>query len=290
MSIVVNDVSKKFDSGESVLKNIDMQIKNGVFGIIGYNSSGKSTLIKIITSLIEPTSGSVELFGKNTNYKKASDINDVIGYLPQTFTFYESYSILDFMNYMANMHGMRKNVKRKRVEDVLKELSLFDQRYMKFIDLTEGMKRRVGLAQAILNNPEILILDDPLASASNDEKRIIKELLNRYGKDKIVIATTRSASDLEGIASNIAVMHKGSMCFNGSSENLIQNANGSVWLSNVGEFLDVGRLKGIHKVVSFDKIGDDYYARVISDVKPYKDSKSVRATLEDAFLYSVYSS
>ncbi|MGB3368534.1 MAG: ABC transporter ATP-binding protein [Acidaminobacteraceae bacterium] len=290
MSIVINDVSKNFGKGTCVLKNIDMRIENGVFGIIGYNSSGKSTLVKIITSLIEPTSGSVELFEKKINFKKSKDIKKYIGYLPQSFSFYENCSILDFLDYMAKMHGIDKSIKKERIKQVLEELSLYEDRKLRFYQLSEGMKRRVGLAQAIMNKPKILIVDDPISSVDKDEKRIMKELLNRYGKDNIVIITTRNASDLDGIASNIAVMHKGNICFNGSAENLIKNANGRVWISNVGEFLDVRRLKGIHKVVSFNKVGEEYFARVISDVKPCKDSKIVPATLEDAFLYSVYSS
>lgn len=290
MSIFINDVSKKFDKDTNVLKNINLKIERGVFGVIGYNSSGKSTLIKIITSLIEPTSGNVQIFGCDVKKESKKKICKNIGYLPQKFSFYENYSILEFMNCMAKMHGMKRSTRQERINEVLIELSLYDKRQLKFYQLTDGMKRRVGLAQAMLNKPHILVVDDPVLNVDKDEKIKIKEILNQYGKNNIVIISTRVASDLEGIVSNLAVIHKGEVCYNGTSDELIKRASGNVWISNIGGFMDVNRLKGIHKVVSFDKIGPDYYARVISDVKPYKDSEIVKATLEDAFLYSVYSS
>lgn len=290
MSVVINDVSKNFDNGICALENIDMHIDNGVFGIIGYNSSGKSTLLKIITTLVEPSKGSIKIFGKDVKTEKRKNINNMFGYLPQNFSFYDNYTIDEFMNYMAKIYGINKIERKNVIKNILKDVSLYEKKSLKFSELTTGMKRRVGLAQAMLNRPRVLVVDDPIQDIENEEKRIIKEVLNRYGKDNIVIISTRSASDLEGITTKMAVMHKGKMCFNGSSEELIKNASGNVWLSNVGEFLDVARLKGIHKVVSFIKVENDYYARVISDVKPYKESKKVKATLEDAFLYCVCNS
>lgn len=288
MSVIVRDVSKIFDSGKCALKDIDINIENGVLGIIGYNLSGKSTLIKIITSLMEPTIGSVELFGETIDNKDR--MGDIIGYLPQKFSFYENYSIDDLMNYMAKLYRIDRSKRKAHIHEILNKLGLYESKDLKFYELNACMKKRVGIAQAILKSPRLLALDDPLSCMGDEEKSMVKKVLKDYGKDNIVIISSRSPKDIEDLASEIAIMHKGRLCFSGSKDKLIAKAKGSVWMSNIGEYLELSRLKNIHKVVSFNKLEGEYYARVIADYRPYKESVLVEASLEDAFLYSIYTS
>lgn len=206
MELKICNVSKKFDSNFAV-NNVKLIMNKGVYGLLGVNGAGKTTLMRMICTLLKPTDGKILYDNKdifnNNNYRK------ILGYLPQDFGYYPEFSVYDYLMYISSIKGIDKVVAKKRVKELIGLVGLSKQEKQKMKKLSGGMKRRVGIAQALLNNPEVLVLDEPTSGLDPNERIRFRKLISEIAQDKIVLLSTHIVSDIEYIASEILLMKDG---------------------------------------------------------------------------------
>ena len=262
---------------------VSAALKPGVYGLLGANGAGKTTLMRMMCAILESTSGEVLLDGKEITSMGASYRN-VLGYLPQDFGYYPGYTAQEFLMYVSALKGIPKNIAKKRVAELLEEVGLGDAANKKIKTFSGGMKQRVGIAQALLNNPDILILDEPTAGLDPKERVRFRNLLSDYAGDKIVILSTHIVSDIEAIADEVLLMKKGKFVLQGNVPDLTKKAEGKVWeLTVPQEETRKWQVKGT--VANLKHEGQQVVLRIISDHKPSEMAVPCEATLEDLYLY-----
>ena len=262
---------------------VSASLKPGVYGLLGANGAGKTTLMRMMCAILESTSGEVLLDGKEI-ISMGGDYRNVLGYLPQDFGYYPGYTALEFLMYVSALKGIPKNIAKKRAAGLLDEVGLGDVANKRIKTFSGGMKQRVGIAQALLNNPEILILDEPTAGLDPKERVRFRNLLSDYAGDKIVILSTHIVSDIEAIADEILLMKKGKFVLQGSVPDLIKKAEGKVWeLTVPQEGARKWQAKGT--VANLKHEGQQVVLRIISEHKPGEMAVPCEATLEDLYLY-----
>lgn len=231
MKLYLDRVSKHFKDKKAV-DEISLEITPGIWGILGANGAGKTTLMRIAAGIMAPSSGSVAYDGipirtLQENYR------DILGYLPQEFGFYPEFRVLDYLEYMAVLKGLSPENSSKKIESLLCGLGLSEVRHKRISKLSGGMKRRVGIAQALLNDPRILILDEPTSGLDPGERIHFRNLLSEFAQNRIVIVSTHIVSDIEYIASQIVIMKDGRLAAEGPEENLIRLIRGKVWSCSI---------------------------------------------------------
>ncbi len=262
---------------------VSASLKPGVYGLLGANGAGKTTLMRMMCAILESTSGEVLLDGKEI-ISMGGDYRNVLGYLPQDFGYYPGYTAQEFLLYVSALKGIPKNIAKKRAAGLLDEVGLGDVANKRIKTFSGGMKQRVGIAQALLNNPEILILDEPTAGLDPKERVRFRNLLSDYAGDKIVILSTHIVSDIEAIADEILLMKKGKFVLQGSVPDLIKKAEGKVWeLTVPQEGARKWQAKGT--VANLKHEGQQVVLRIISEHKPGEMAVPCEATLEDLYLY-----
>ncbi len=262
---------------------VSAALKPGVYGLLGANGAGKTTLMRMMCAILESTSGEVLLDRKEITSMGASYRN-VLGYLPQDFGYYPGYTAQEFLMYVSALKGIPKNIAKKRVAELLEEVGLGDAANKKIKTFSGGMKQRVGIAQALLNNPDILILDEPTAGLDPKERVRFRNLLSDYAGDKIVILSTHIVSDIEAIADEVLLMKKGKFVLQGNVPDLTKKAEGKVWeLTVPQEETRKWQVKGT--VANLKHEGQQVVLRIISDYKPSEMAVPCEATLEDLYLY-----
>ena len=262
---------------------VSASLKPGVYGLLGANGAGKTTLMRMMCAILESTSGEVLLDGKEI-ISMGGDYRNVLGYLPQDFGYYPGYTAQEFLLYVSALKGIPKNIAKKRAAGLLDEVGLGDVANKRIKTFSGGMKQRVGIAQALLNNPEILILDEPTAGLDPKERVRFRNLLSDYAGDKIVILSTHIVSDIEAIADEILLMKKGKFVLQGSVPDLIKKAEGKVWeLTVPQEGARKWQAKGT--VANLKHEGQQVVLRIISEHKPGEMAVPCEAALEDLYLY-----
>lgn len=211
--IIVSNVMKKY-SNKTVLNDISFNTNNGVLGLIGKNGAGKTTLIRILTGILKKSSGSVSI--NKINIENTDEVRKIIGYLPQEFTFYPYFKVSEILEYCGALSQMNRNIVKSRIDEILEKLNLNNERNVRYSKLSGGMKRRLGIAQAILHDPQILIIDEPTVGLDPDERYNLRKMIEKLGEDKIVIFSTHILEDIEHICKNIGVLHKGELKYFGS--------------------------------------------------------------------------
>ena len=262
---------------------VSASLKPGVYGLLGANGAGKTTLMRMMCAILESTSGEVLLDGKEI-ISMGGDYRNVLGYLPQDFGYYPGYTAQEFLLYVSALKGIPKNIAKKRAAGLLDEVGLGDVANKRIKTFSGGMKQRVGIAQALLNNPEILILDEPTAGLDPKERVRFRNLLSDYAGDKIVILSTHIVSDIEAIADEILLMKKGKFVLQGSVPDLIKKAEGKVWeLTVPQEGARKWQAKGT--VANLKHEGQQVVLRIISEHKPGEMAVPCEETLEDLYLF-----
>ena len=231
MELFVENVSKKFKDMTAV-DNVSLRITPGVWGLLGANGAGKTTLMRMIAGIMEPSSGKIYYNGIPIKELRES-YRDIFGYLPQDFGFYPEFSVKDYLEYVAALKGLVANDSKKKIEELLERLTLSHVKNKKIAKLSGGMKRRVGIAQALLNDPEVLILDEPTSGLDPGERVRFRNLLSEFAHDRIVLISTHIVSDVEYIATQNAIMKKGKLLSTGTTEELVQQVNGKVWSATI---------------------------------------------------------
>ena len=262
---------------------VSATLKPGVYGLLGANGAGKTTLMRMLCAILESTSGEVLFDGKEVTSLGARYRN-ILGYLPQDFGYYPNYTANEFLMYMAALKGIPRHIAVKRVHELLKVVGLDHVASKRIKTFSGGMKQRVGIAQALLNNPKVLILDEPTAGLDPKERVRLRNLLADYAGNKIVILSTHIVSDVEAIADEILMMKDGRFILQGTVPQLIEKARGKVWeLSVPAE--QARRWEAKTTVANFRHVGDQVVLRIISDVKPAPQAVPCEATLEDLYLF-----
>ena len=282
MELSVDRLTKHYGSKIAV-DQVSATLKPGVYGLLGANGAGKTTFMRMLCAVLESSSGEVFLDGKDI-LAMGADYRNVLGYLPQDFGYYPGYTAMEFLMYISALKGIPKNIAKKRSEELLEEVGLSDVANKKVKTFSGGMKQRIGIAQALLNNPDILILDEPTSGLDPKERVRFRNLLSDYAGDKIVILSTHIVSDIEAIADEIMLMKKGKFVLQGSASELIKKADGKVWELTVPQE-EARKWQAKGAVANLRHEGGLVALRIISDDKPSETAVPCEAMLEDLYLY-----
>ena len=285
MSIKISDLTVTFKNKVTAINHADLEIPNGVFGLLGENGAGKTTLMRVLTTVLAPTSGTVSMDGIlycEGNYPK---IQRQIGYLPQEIDLYPSLTVQECLEYMGDLAGVPKEECRKRIRYYLEKTSLTGHRKKKMKQLSGGMKRRVGLVQALLNEPKFLIVDEPTTGLDPEERIRIRNLLVDFSENRTVLFSTHVVEDLAAVCSQLAVMKRGSFLYAGSMRELVRQAKGHVWTCCLQDEIQAREMERKYQISSKQLSEDGVQIRLISEKVPNVDCISVEPTLEDAYIY-----
>ncbi|MBC8632697.1 ABC transporter ATP-binding protein [Paraclostridium tenue] len=266
-------------------ENINLTLESGVYGLLGPNGAGKTTLMKQIATLKQPTSGKILYNGKDIN-SLDDEYRAVVGYLPQDFDAYKNFSAKDFLLYIGALKGMSKSEAREKTEKLLKLVGLQEVKNKYISKFSGGMKRRVGIAQALLNDPKILILDEPTAGLDPQERARFRNLLSQIGKETIVILSTHIISDIESVAKETIMIKDGKVLLQGTHREILNDMSGKVYSITVKDEREVFDIQNKYKVVSIQRGVEDIELRVISD-KEIKDfnAKNIEPRFEDVYMF-----
>ena len=282
MDLRISNLTKDFD-GFKAVNNFSYSLDCGVYGLLGVNGAGKTTLMRMLTTLMKPSSGQITWDGEDV-FAMDGKYRMLLGYLPQDFGYYPDFSVYDYLMYIAALKGIRPAVAKQRVKELLKQVGLVKARNKKMKTLSGGMKRRAGIAQAMLNDPKILILDEPTAGLDPSERIRFRNLISELSEDRIVLLSTHIVSDIEYIANDILLMKDGQLVISGTSEDIINSMPESVWICRVAKNSIDACLKK-YKVSNVKTIPGGAELRIISRNQPTENAVQVDATLEDVFLY-----
>lgn len=282
MELQLDRVTKQYGTKRAV-DRLNLSMKVGVYGLLGANGAGKTTLMRLLCDILNPTSGEIRYDGQNIHVM-GEEYRSLLGYLPQNFGYYPEFTAEKFMLYMAALKGLNRSFAKNRTEELLRLVGLEKERRKKIKTFSGGMKRRLGIAQAMLNEPEILILDEPTAGLDPKERVRFRNLISSFSKDKIVLLSTHIVSDVEYIADKIFLMKEGQILKEGTPEEITAQMNGLVWECEVDE-KRAAELEYRYTIVNMKKKNGAIELRIVSDTKPDEAAISVDATLEDMYLY-----
>lgn len=282
MKISLRNVSKQY-KGKYALKDFTTELTEGVYGLLGANGAGKTTLINIFVGILGSDGGTVLIDGQDAG-TLGKDFLSKIGYMPQYPIFYRDFTVMDFLLYMCALKGIPDKQGKKRVLELLGIVNLSDAKEKKIGALSGGMRQRVGIVQAMLGDPEILILDEPTAGLDPSERIRFRNLISKFAQGRTILLATHIVSDVECIAKEIMILKEGSLITQGTTDTLEQNIYGKVWEVTVnGE--DAARLGSQYYVSNMKQQGERFLVRIVSDMLPASDAVKVSPNLEDVFLY-----
>ena len=283
MELKLDRLTKQYGPKIAV-DRVSAELTPGVTGLLGANGAGKTTLMRMVCDVLKPTGGQILLDGKDIT-SLGDEYRALLGYLPQDFGYYPDFTALDFMRYMATLKGFNGHDGRERSLHLLEEVGLASEVRHKIKTFSGGMKQRLGIAQAMLNDPKILVLDEPTAGLDPKERVRFRNLIASFAQDKIVILSTHIVSDVEFIASRILVMRQGNFVMDGAPEELVRHAQGKVWECHV----DAGRVEAISAAMTVANVRytEDGRAlmRIVADEAPMEGAVAVEPTLEDLYLH-----
>lgn len=285
MVIQTLDLTKKYNKKATALNHISLSIDTGIFGLLGKNGSGKTTLMRILTILLTPTNGKVSILGMEPTKANEEEIKRNIGYLPQEFGFYKEFTVYEIMQYMCLLRGTEKSTQKTMIQDALEKVNLTGHSKKKYKQLSGGMKRRVGLAQAIMHSPPILIVDEPTAGVDPEERINIRKLLSTYAEDNAVLFSTHIVEDIEYTCNQLAVLDGGDLLFTGALNELLHLADGNIYECIFDTLAQFQEFEQQYKVISFRRDGSKTSAIVISEAANLPNGTPYRPSLEEAYVY-----
>ncbi|CAL2094450.1 ABC transporter ATP-binding protein [Tenacibaculum sp. 190524A02b] len=282
MQLEIQNVSKKYTNKKLALKNFSLTINKGILGLLGPNGAGKSTLLKMIATINHPSSGSI-ILNKNNIVKDANYMRKQLGFLPQDFGVYPNLNAYEFLKYMAAMKGIGGKSLHSKITQLLEGLNLTEAAKRPIGSYSGGMKQRIGIAQALLNNPKVLIFDEPTVGLDPEERIRFRNLINDLASECIVILSSHIVSDIDTVANSVAIMKDGQMLAHNSQEELIKLIANKVFEISIPE-IEFHSFKMKNIVVDFRKENNNYNIRYISDHN-LSGAKPQTPTLEDAYLF-----
>ena len=285
MKLTITDLGKQYRTDLWGLRNFSLNIKPGILGLLGPNGAGKSTFLRMLATITKPTDGTI-LWNDVDIVKSPDTLRLVLGYLPQDFGVYPNLNAVEFLEYMAAIKGLDSATARKRIDELLLLVNLKDAAKRPLGGYSGGMKQRVGIAQALLNDPQLLIVDEPTVGLDPEERVRFRNLLSDLSGERIVILSTHIVSDVEATATRIVLINKGELLCESAPEELLQELEGKVWEWSVSSD-DLAVLKQKHIVSGTIRKSDGVQVRVVSTTQPNPQAESVDPNLEDAYLYFV---
>ena len=282
MALILDGLTKTFSSFPAV-NNLSYTMDTGVYGLLGVNGAGKTTLMRMLCTLLTPTSGTITWDGQDI-FSLGSAYRNLLGYLPQDFGYYPDFSVQDYLLYIASIKGLRPATARQRMQNLLEQVGLTQVRRQKMKKLSGGMKRRAGIAQAMLNDPKILILDEPTAGLDPKERIRFRNLISELAENRLVLLSTHIVSDVEYIADQILLMKDGSLVHHGTSQQLLAAAPTQVWVCTVPR-AQADQLLHQYPVVNLKTLPQGVQLRVLSQTPPVPEAHPAEMTLEDLFLH-----
>ena len=281
MQLTIDNLTKKYGEKRAV-DALSCAFSRGVYGLLGANGAGKTTLLRMICGVQNPTSGAILLDGKPTQ-SLGERYRAQLGYLPQHFGYYPNFTARDFLMYMAAIKGIERGVAKSQTQSLLKKVRLDDVARKKIKTFSGGMKQRLGIAQALLGNPNILVLDEPTAGLDPKERIFFRNLIEDYAQDKLVLLSTHIVSDVDSIANQILIMKQGKILRIGSREEILKPMQGRVWTVDADHEL-TRALERIHLISDRRHEGEMTRLRIISDAMPAPNAVSECANLEDLYM------
>ncbi len=283
--IVIQNVNK-FYGRKQALKDVSLTIERGMFGLLGRNGAGKTTLMKTLATLHAKQGGSITVCG--IPIERAKEIRAITGYLPQDFSMYPSMSAYECLDYLGVLSGMGKRKREEQIERLLKTVNLYEDRRKKVKGLSGGMKRRLGIAQALLHDPKVLIVDEPTAGLDPEERIRFRNLLCETAKKRIVILSTHIVGDIEATCENLAILNEGTLLWNGTAGQLVKDAEGKVFSVSV-PMNELALVKEKYIVTGMVKQGDMVRVRIIGEGMPELTGVAKEEpNCEDAYMYCLH--
>ena len=285
MNISIEGLNKIYKNGNRALKDINLEIENGMFGLLGPNGAGKSTLMRILVTLMKPTSGSIKVNDLNL-MKHRKEVRGFLGYLPQDFAFFAKLKTWEFLDYAASLAGLRKGIERKAaVEEMLENVGLYEVRERMANKLSGGMKRRLGIAQALIGDPKIVVVDEPTTGLDPDERIRFRNLLSKMSqRDIIIILSTHIVGDISSTCSSMALLNKGELVYHGSPDQIIKEAEGNVWQISATN-AEYEMIKEKFHVISTIPDKDGWEVQVVADGIDGFHGKKIAPNLEHGYVY-----
>lgn len=277
----------KFYGKKQALYNINLTINQGMFGLLGRNGAGKTTLMKTLATLHQKKSGNITVCG--VPIENTKEIRSMTGYLPQDFSMYPTMTVEESLDYLGILSGMTKDIRQNRIDVLIKRVNLTEHKHKKVKALSGGMKRRLGIAQALLHDPQVLIVDEPTAGLDPEERIRFRNLLCEVAEERIVILSTHIVGDIEATCEDISIMNNGRILWQGTVSELIHNADNKVFMVNVNK-KQLTQIKKNYIVTGMLVQSEYTTVRIISDVKPdIQGVITAEPNLEDAYMYCLYS-
>ena len=285
MKIEIQDLNQIYPNGNHALKNMNLEIGTGMFGLLGPNGAGKSSLMRILVALMKPSSGVVKVNGLDIQ-KHRKELRSMLGYLPQDFRFFTALKTWEFLDYAGSLAGIKNRKERSaQVDRLLDQVGLFEARDRMANRLSGGMKRRLGIAQALIGDPKIIVVDEPTTGLDPDERIRFRNILSDLSqKEIIIILSTHIVGDISSTCQAMALLNKGEMVFSGSPENLVKQADGHVFklILTPDEY---EKIKIDYNIISTIPVENGWEVQVVSDEVPGYNAQKIDPNIEDAYVY-----
>jgi ABC-type multidrug transport system ATPase subunit len=285
MELAIEDTGKQYRGNFWGLRNFSLKLGSGVLGLLGPNGAGKSTLMRILATITQPTEGRITWNGEDI-VQSPNGLRAVLGYLPQDFGVYPHLNAVEFLNYMASIKGLDRSASKQRIEELLHLVNLTEARNRPLGGYSGGMRQRVGIAQALLNDPQLLIVDEPTVGLDPERRVLFRNLLSDLSGERIVILSTHIVSDVEATATEIATINQGQLVAHTTSEELLQEVEGKVWIWVVSS-AELQAIRHNHLISSTIRQSDGVHVRIVAETPPDSGAEPAIPTLEDAYLYCI---
>lgn len=286
MQLIISNVSKTYPNGLKALHDINLTIGKGMFGLLGPNGAGKSTLMRTIAALQDPDTGSITL-GNIDVLKDKTELRKTLGYLPQDFGFYPKVSALDLLNHFAVLKGITNKGERKEIVDaLLQQTNLFEARKRSVSEYSGGMRQRFGIAQALLGNPKLVIVDEPTAGLDPMERNRFHNLLSEIGEQIIVILSTHIVDDVKDLCNRMVIVNKGTIMFEGTPSGAIETVKNKIWVKEISRE-EINEYRQQMKVISSHMADGRLLIHVHSENQPDQSFQQITAGLEDVYFSTI---
>ena len=283
--LVIHDLGKQYRRDFWGLRHFTLELDSGIIGLLGPNGAGKSTLMRMLATITRPTEGKITWRGVDIA-TRPDPLRDVLGYLPQDFGVYPNLSAVEFLEYMAAIKGLPAKTARQRIDELLQVVNLVDAARRPLGSYSGGMKQRIGIAQALLNDPQLLIVDEPTAGLDPEERVRFRSLLADLAGNRIILLSTHIVSDVEATSAEIVLINRGSLLVRGTPEALLASLDGKVW-SWLAPSDSLAALKQSHLVTGTVRRAEGMLVRVVCEDNPHPQAQLSAPTLEDVYLYQV---
>jgi len=285
MKIEIQGLNKVYPNGNHALKDINLEFGTGMFGLLGPNGAGKSSLMRIMVTLMKPSTGVVLVDGRDIQ-KHRKELRRILGYLPQDFRFFTSLKTWEFLDYSGSLAGIKNKMERlTEVDRLLDQVGLLEVRDRQANRLSGGMKRRLGIAQALIGDPKIIIVDEPTTGLDPDERIKFRNILSRLSQNEVtIILSTHIVGDISSTCQKMALLNRGELVFNGSPESLIDNASGHVFKLNLTGF-EYETVKDKFNVISTIPVETGWEVQIVADYPPEFKSEIITPNIEHAYVY-----